>query len=480
MNPRGSDPQTTPEGEPGPLDAIPPPGALDAIPVPVLAWREDGAILAANQAAAVALGYARDALLKMSYWDLTPAGQKTREIALARQRQAPYGKELVRASGTPITVRVVGIRPIANGAVAAHLAAFIADTSPGHGRDIDAALRRQNTILLELAKSDVVDSGDLTRALAAITEAAAAGLGCERSSVWIYTEREAGIRCLDLFRLSERDHTAGTVLFANDFPSYFSALAEDRSIVANDAHTHPATREFSQPYLAPLGICSMLDAPIRLRGKLVGVLCNEHVGAFRSFTQEEENFAASLADVVARGLEAAEARRAEATLEQAKSELELHAATLEKIVASRTGELEERNRENVELISRLHAALDALSTPVIEVWEGTLAMPLIGALDQARGERATERLLAEVVRTRARCVILDLTGMELIDAPTAAQVLKMTRAVELLGSFCLLTGVKPEVAQAMVGLDTDLPKERVERSIKQALRRAMELERRAR
>ncbi|HLM74315.1 MAG TPA: GAF domain-containing protein, partial [Polyangiaceae bacterium] len=252
------------------------------------------------------------------------------------------------------------------------------------------------------------------------------------------------------------------------------------SIVANDAHTHPATREFSQPYLAPLGIRSMLDAPIRLRGKLVGVLCNEHVGPVRSFTQEEENFAASLADVVARGLEAAEARRAEATLEQAKSELEQHAATLEKIVAARTGELEERNRENVELIARLKAALDALSTPVIEVWEGTLALPLIGALDQARGERATERLLAEVVRTRARCVILDLTGMELIDAPTAAQVLKMARAVELLGSSCLLTGVQPEVAQAMVELDTDLPRERVARSIKQALRRAMEIERRAR
>jgi rsbT co-antagonist protein RsbR len=475
---RGSDVLKTPEGGAG--DPLPPEGALDAVPVPLIAWREDGAILAANQAAASALGYAREALLGMSYWDVTLPGQKPREIALARQGDAPYGKELLRADKKPITVRVVGIRRVANGDLAAYLAAFVADASPSHGRDIDAALRRQNTILLELAKSDVVDSGDLDRALAAITEAAAAGLGCERSSVWIYTEREAGIRCLDLFRLAERDHSAGTVLFAKDFPSYFKALAEDRSIVANDAHTHPATREFSQPYLAPLGIRSMLDAPIRLRGELVGVLCNEHVGPVRSFTQEEENFAASLADVIARALEAAEARSAEATLELAKRELEEHAATLEKTVAARTGELEERNRENVELISKLNAAVDALSTPVIEVWEGTLALPLIGALDQSRGERVTERLLAEVVRTRARSVILDLTGMELYDALTAAQIVKMARAVELLGSACLLTGVRPKVAQAMAGLDADLPKERVQRTIKQALKRAMELDRRDR
>jgi rsbT co-antagonist protein RsbR len=478
MTDGGSDPQRSPDA--GRDGGLPPPGALDAIPVPILAWREDGAILAANEAAAATLGYPREALLGMSYWDVTLPGQKPREIALARQGSVPYGKELVRAGGEPITVRVVGIRRITDGDVAAHLAAFVADASPDKGRDVDAALRRQNTILLELAKSDVVDSGDLERALAAITESAAAGLGCERSSVWIYTEREAGIRCLDLYRLAERDHSAGTVLFASDFPSYFRALAEDRSIVANDAHTHPATREFSQPYLAPLGIASMLDAPIRLRGKLVGVLCNEHIGAVRSFTQEEENFAASLADVVARALEAAEARRAEATLEQAKGDLERHAATLEKIVASRTFELEQRNIENVELIAKLHTALDALSTPVIEVWEGTLAVPLIGALDQTRGERATERLLAEVVETRARCVILDLTGMELCDAPTAAQVVKMARAVELLGSSCLLTGVQPAVAQAMVDLDVDLPKERMQRTIKQALRRAMELDRRAR
>jgi rsbT co-antagonist protein RsbR len=109
------------------------------------------------------------------------------------------------------------------------------------------------------------------------------------------------------------------------------------------------------------------------------------------------------------------------------------------------------------------------------VWEGTLAVPLIGALDQARGERATERLLAEVARSRARCVILDLTGMEACDAPTAAQVVKMARAVDLLGSACLLTGMRPAVAQAMAELDVDLPKERVLRNIKQALRRAMEL-----
>src|SRR5687768_16093798 len=127
MEDRGSDLLGAPDGDRERDEALPAQGALDAIPVPLLVWREDGAILAANEAAASALGYAREALLGMSYWDITMPGQKQREIALARQGEVPYGKELVRAGGQPITVRVIGIRAVAKGDVAAHLAAFIAD-----------------------------------------------------------------------------------------------------------------------------------------------------------------------------------------------------------------------------------------------------------------------------------------------------------------------------------------------------------------
>jgi two-component sensor histidine kinase/ActR/RegA family two-component response regulator len=93
---------------------------------------------------------------------------------------------------------------------------------------------------------------------------------------------------------------------------YFRSIEEDRTIAADDARTDERTSEFSRDYLVPLGITSMLDAPIRRAGKLVGVICHEHVGPPRSWTLEDQAFAGSVADFVAMTLDAHERRRTEA------------------------------------------------------------------------------------------------------------------------------------------------------------------------
>jgi rsbT co-antagonist protein RsbR len=125
---------------------------------------------------------------------------------------------------------------------------------------------------------------------------------------------------------------------------------------------------------------------------------------------------------------------------------------LEQELAERVAELDARESENAALIERLRLALDELSTPVLEVWEHVLVLPVIGVVDTQRSVAMSERLLAEVVRTRARVVIVDVTGLEVLDTSTADRFARIARAVELLGARCLLSGLSPAVARTLVDL----------------------------
>ena len=97
-----------------------------------------------------------------------------------------------------------------------------------------------------------------------------------------------------------------------------------------------------------------------------------------------------------------------------------------------------------------------MSTPVIPINRDTLALPLIGALDSGRIDQVQEALLREVEHTRARVVIIDVTGVPLIDSQVAAALLNVSQSVRLLGAEAVLTGIRPEIAQALVALGLDL------------------------
>jgi len=183
-----------------------------------------------------------------------------------------------------------------------------------------ARIHGWNRLLVELAQSPALEAGDLPAMLSQITEVAARAIDVARASVWLYDDERTAIRCLDLFQRGEGVHSSGVVLGAKDFPGYFRALEEDRSIPANDAHTDPRTAEFSTPYLRPLGIDAMLDVPIRRAGRMIGVLCHEHIGGARPWTLDEELFAGSIGDFVTMALEAHERARAEAAHEAAAAE----------------------------------------------------------------------------------------------------------------------------------------------------------------
>lgn len=112
--------------------------------------------------------------------------------------------------------------------------------------------------------------------------------------------------------------------------------------------------------------------------------------------------------------------------------------------------------DKLSTIERQRQAISRLSSPIIRVWEGVLTVPIIGEIDPGRAAHLLENLLTEVLRTRARYAILDFTGVDVIDTSAVDHVFKIFRAVELLGAQCIMTGIKPAVAQAMISLGVDM------------------------
>jgi len=175
-------------------------------------------------------------------------------------------------------------------------------------------LRRQNRVLLELAKSTVFHQGNLALASREITEAATRTLNVERASIWLLDATHTKLRCLDLYERSPNQHSSALEISITDFPRYFQALEEEISIPADDAYTHSHTQEFAQSYLRTHQIASLLDAPIRSGDRTVGVVCLEHIGQPRKWTLEEQSFSRSVADLLALGLVAQERKQTEKAL----------------------------------------------------------------------------------------------------------------------------------------------------------------------
>jgi len=201
-------------------------------------------------------------------------------------------------------------------------------------------LQEHQAGLLELTQSQAIISGDLHQAFQAITEAASRVLAVERTSIWLFQEDRSAIRLQDLYEAPTRQHSAGTILQASQFPAYFQALErEEHTLAAHDAHVDPRTCEFSASYLTPLGIGAMLDAPIRHRGKTVGVLCHEYLGTYRTWTTDEMTVASSFATMVTLAMESMEREESERALRQAKERAEVASAAKSEFLASVSHEI---------------------------------------------------------------------------------------------------------------------------------------------
>jgi rsbT co-antagonist protein RsbR len=118
--------------------------------------------------------------------------------------------------------------------------------------------------------------------------------------------------------------------------------------------------------------------------------------------------------------------------------------------------LEVFQKAREEVIVRQQREIAELSTPVVKLWEGVLALPLIGTLDSQRTQVVMENLLQNIVDTEASIAIIDITGVPTVDTLTAQHLLKTVAAARLMGADCLISGIRPQIAQTMVHLGVEL------------------------
>jgi rsbT co-antagonist protein RsbR len=118
-------------------------------------------------------------------------------------------------------------------------------------------------------------------------------------------------------------------------------------------------------------------------------------------------------------------------------------------------------------------AMLALSTPVVEVWEGVLALPLVGTIDTGRAKQITQSLLRTIRETQARVVIIDISGVPLVDTKVANHLMKTVSAARLLGARGILVGISPEIADTLIGIDVRLDGVDTYFSLRQGLEEAL-------
>jgi rsbT co-antagonist protein RsbR len=119
-----------------------------------------------------------------------------------------------------------------------------------------------------------------------------------------------------------------------------------------------------------------------------------------------------------------------------------------------TAEAYQKTRE--EIISRQQQDMLELSTPVVKLWDGVLALPMIGTLDSARTQVVMETLLQKIVETGAEIAIIDITGVPTVDTLVAQHLLKTVTAARLMGADCIISGIRPQIAQTIVHLGVNL------------------------
>jgi PAS domain S-box-containing protein len=304
-----------------------------------------------NQAGEELLGYSREELIGKSDYDFFP--EQEADFFTAMDRQVLQRGHLLDIPEEPIETRRKGRRllhtkkvPInSDNGTPQYLLGISEDIT--ERKDIEHAehkrarvLEQQQIALCELAKHDIISTGNFNDALQLITETGCRVLGVERTSIWTFNEQGSVLELLDLYERTPNRHTTGFTLAARDYPSYFQAIAQEKhAVAAHDAHADIRTREFSQSYLTPLGIGAMLDAPVRRRGRVIGILCHEHVGGPRSWTTEEVFFSSSLATFMTLAVEAHQRREAEQALVLAKEAAEVASRAKSEFLASVSHEI---------------------------------------------------------------------------------------------------------------------------------------------
>lgn len=289
-------------------------------------------------------------------------------------------------------------------------------------RENENRLRRLNEVSLEINRSISGRVTDPAEACRSLTRGACEALCVSRVSAWRLDRKRGVMVCLAVHETATGRHTQGGELSLRECPVYSLALGAGRVIASSDAQTDPRTRELNE-YLQAYDIRSTLDAPVRQRGDLVGVVCVEQAASYRRWTADEESFVGNLADLLSLAFEAADRGEAEEKLRQLNS-------TLEQRVSLRTAELMAAN-EKLKELDRLKSEFLAtmsheLRTPLNSIigFTGIIKAGMAGPVN-AEQKRQLEMVygsaghllhlindLLDVSRIESGRVDMDITGFD--------------------------------------------------------------------
>jgi len=161
--------------------------------------------------------------------------------------------------------------------------------------------KQRQQVIVKAALDPQLAIGDIENFSATIAQMAAETLHCDMAGVWLFNDNQEQLRLLRQYHAASQSVSQNVVLYAKDYPRYFQALISGRAVDANNAYTDERTLEFVSEYLPQTGVYALLDAAIRVSGKIVGVLCCEQK-QIRYWSDEDIAFAAQLADQLAQGL----------------------------------------------------------------------------------------------------------------------------------------------------------------------------------
>lgn len=200
------------------------------------------------------------------------------------------------------------------------IAGFVSDITEEHHRK--KRRERQQRTLIDLATDEAVTSGDFDRALHKITETAAEVIDVSSVNIWLAEEDNGGkLTCVDHYERESDEHSSGSELAMSEYPAYVEALETHRAIDATDPREDPRTSEFID-YLDRNGIASLLDGTLRSEGEVFGVICHEHTGDQREWTEDEIEFVSNVANIVHRALRNHERDNREQELRRERQQFE--------------------------------------------------------------------------------------------------------------------------------------------------------------
>jgi len=282
-----------------------------------------GQFIEVNQTACDHTGYTREELLSRHVWEIVanfPSLEMIEKAWSEIKVDHPITLEgrHVRKDGSTFPVEVRLAR--AQGTPEDRILAFARDVSERKAAELERAKllelkENRGKSIVGISTSQAVASGDLATVMRLTTEAATNLLEIARTSFWSLGEGEGNsLVCRHLFDRKDGHSIPDSILEEHQFPNFFAAISDGRVIEASDAQKDPRTMEFNEDFLVPTGVASMLEAPVRISGKVVGLLCMKHEGEARKWDSDEVSFAGELAEQLALTIQNKERAEQEAAI----------------------------------------------------------------------------------------------------------------------------------------------------------------------